>query len=131
MPTIGERLHDKFVAPVKGHNMCYLDVIEADDKFMIDAAVAGFPKDKLKLTLDGRDLIIEGDSDWTDECIKGAKYKKHELSRGHFKRKIDLPNDIVAENVKAKWENGMLHLAMDRTDHKTEKANKINIPIEV
>lgn len=126
----GEKLEHEVVAPVRGYNLCFLDAIEYKDKFLVDCAAAGYPKDRLKLTLDGDQLMIEGDGFTKAGDEEGLKYKTHELSRGYFSRKIFVPTDIMPDRCKAKWENGMIHLVMERTDEKVDKPKGVTIPIE-
>lgn len=140
MPTVGEKVEqageafrDTFVAPFKsvagGHGLCFIDTMENKDKFVVDATAAGFPREKLNLTLRGHQLYIEGEAETNEEDLKGKKFLKHELARGPFRKTVELPTDVDPNHITAKWENGLVHLVMDRVGHETDMPPQKTIPL--
>ena len=84
-----------------------IDVYETADHFIIKAELAGVKKDEVKIQMNDRIVSISGKRD--DECEEVREhFHVAEVSYGNFVRKIELPNDIDSENVKAKYKDGFL-----------------------
>ena len=58
------------------------------------------------------------------EQKNGSQYKS-ERSSGYFQRSFDLPEDVKAEQVEARYENGVLNVAIPKTA--STKAEPIKI----
>lgn len=126
------------MAPFRGVTgpSCSLDVKETKDNYLVDAAMPGYPKDRVKVTMDGNILTLEGQhreekDEESDKNVGGAPvWHRREISRGSFKRSLALPKDAKLEDVRGRWDEGILHLSVPRRPEQKQETKKRHIPIE-
>lgn len=87
-----------------------VDVHDKGDCVTIDADATGFPKDTVRVLMDGNQITIQGFSSTNEEDLQGHV-------RQPFKRVVDLPSNVDPDHIKAKWEEGMIHLVLDKLPH--------------
>ena len=87
-----------------------VDVAYAADppRAIVTAELPGVDLDQLGLEIQGRTLILAGRRGPT--CIEGDIYQQVEIGRGEFRRVIELGRDVVGEQAKARYEDGMLRI---------------------
>lgn len=107
-----------------GYNTFPIDVVEADNKYLIAAEIPGCNKEDIKLDFTDGVLTIEAKRIRPD---KSTKFLIHERNYNKVERKINF-GDIDIENVKAKYENGLLEVIIDTK--KPEVKEKKTIEIE-
>ena len=93
----------------------------ADDKFVIELAVAGFSEEDIDITLERNQLTISGnlkDTDKNDYLFKG-------LATRAFKRLFTLDDQVVV--VDATMKNGILSVNLERVIPEHAKPRKILI----
>ncbi len=64
--------------------------------------------DQLELEIQGRSLILAGRR--APAAVEGDVYQQVEIERGLFRRVVELGRDVVAEQAKARYEDGMLRV---------------------
>ena len=75
---------------------------------IVTAELAGVDLERLELAIEGRTLILAGSREPADaEC---EAYQQVEIGRGLFRRVIELGRDVVADEAKARYEDGMLRV---------------------
>jgi HSP20 family protein len=87
-----------------------VDVAYASDppRAIVTAERAGVDMDQLELEIQGRNLILAGRR--VPAEVEGDVYQQVEIERGLFRRVIELGRDVVAEQAKARYEDGMLRV---------------------
>jgi HSP20 family protein len=87
-----------------------VDVAYAADppRAIVTAELPGVDLDELDLEIQGRTLILTGRRGTV--CPEGDVYQQVEIGRGEFRRVIELGRDVVAEQAKARYEDGMLRI---------------------
>lgn len=87
-----------------------VDVAYAADppRAIVTAELPGVDLDELGLEIQGRMLILAGRRG--PICTEGDVYQQVEIGRGEFRRVIELGRDVVAEQAKARYEDGMLRI---------------------
>jgi HSP20 family protein len=74
----------------------------------VTADLAGVDMDELELEIQGRNLILAGRRG--PAAVEGDVYQQVEIERGLFRRVIELGRDVVADEAKARYEDGMLRV---------------------
>ena len=104
-----------------------VDVAYAEDppRAIVTAALAGIRIDDLELEVQGRELVISGHR--RPAPSEGLVYQQVEIESGPFRRVIALGADVVAEQTKASYEDGVLtvELPMAVPERRTR-----SVPIE-
>ena len=101
-----------------------VDVIDRDDEVVVRAAVPGYQKDELEITVSGDLLTLSGETRSEQKEEKGDYYRA-EITRGAFSRTIALPAAVDDEKAKASMKDGMLELTLP----KVEKSRRRTISI--
>ena len=87
-----------------------VDVYYADDppRAVVKADLAGVEIDGVALEIRGRQLLIAGER--TPAEAAGRLYQQIEIEHGPFRRLVELGADVVAEQARASYEDGMLEV---------------------
>ena len=135
MPSIfGENLFDEFfnepfamVAP-QGHNPLYgkhaknlmkTDVRETENSFEVDMDLPGFKKDEVNLELKDGYLTVSADKALDkDEKDNEGRYIRQERWSGSCSRSFYVGDAVKSEDVHAKFENGILQIALPKQEQK-------------
>ena len=110
-------------------NMMKTDIRETDDSYEVDIDLPGFKKDEISATLEDGYLTISAAKGLDkDEKDKEGKYIRQERYAGAMSRSFYVGTGITQEDVKAKYENGILKLTVPKKQPETvEKKNYIAI----
>ena len=87
-----------------------IDVLYLDDppRAVVRADLAGVDPDRLALEIRGRRLLIAGERRTVEE---GARlYQQIEIEQGVFKRVVELGADVIADEARAAYDDGMLRV---------------------
>ncbi len=87
-----------------------VDVFYMDDppRAVVKADLAGVDIENVGLEIRGRKLLISGERRSTD--AEGQVYQQIEIEQGPFQRLVELGVDVVAEEAKAGYEDGILRV---------------------
>ena len=100
------------------------DISETDDSFEVRAELPGVSKDDVQISVKDNLLTIKGEK--RQENVGDSKnYKRIERRYGTFERNFTLPPKVDADNIKAKFNDGVLTLSIP----KPEEVKPKEIPI--
>lgn len=102
------------------------NVIDNVDNYEIEVAAPGFKKEDFYAKIENGVLIINGDTQ-KEEKEMDKNYARKEFSSESFSKRFTLPDDVVDEEVMAKYEDGILRI----TIYKTEKELSIKKEIAI
>ena len=93
------------------------DIQEDGDNFVLEADLPGFKKDEVNVELNNGYLTIEAakslDKDDTD---KQGRYIRQERYAGSMSRSFYVGEHLTEEDVKASYENGVLHIKFPKKE---------------
>jgi len=102
---------------------CRVNIEELKDKYAITAEIPGFDKQNLKVNIsDNNVLTISGEQ--KKEHVEQSKEKKFlrvERSFGRVQRSLQLPRNILKDNINASYENGILHINVAKNEEKSQR----------
>ncbi len=101
-----------------------VDIIDEEDKIKVIADLPGFSKEDIEIYLEDGDLVIKAERKEEIE-EKGKNYIRQERRFGEIYRRITLPEEVDAEKIKAKYNNGVLEIELPKTTKKERKVIKI------
>lgn len=106
------------------------DVKETDAGYEVDIDLPGFKKDEISAKLDDGYLTISASKGLDkDEKNKEGKYIRKERYAGAMSRSFYVGGDVTEEDIKAKYEDGILKLSIPKKEAKAVE-NKKYIAIE-
>ena len=135
-PAIDDREIQKAQKKLYGRhaaNMMKTDVKEHDDYYEVDIDLPGFKKDELTLELrDGYLVITAAKGLDKDEKEKNSgKFIRRERYAGSMSRSFYLGEGVKEEDIRAKYEGGVLKLNIPKPqEKKPEVEEKKHIAIE-
>ncbi|MCU6746962.1 MULTISPECIES: Hsp20/alpha crystallin family protein [Lachnospiraceae] len=111
-------------------NMMKTDIREHDQGYEIDIDLPGFKKEEISAQLEDGYLTISASKglDKEEEDKKG-KYIRKERYAGAMQRSFYVGTALTQEDIKAKYENGILRLSIPKKDEKAVETKK-HIAIE-
>ncbi len=116
---------DKALYGKHAQNMMTTDVKETDDSYEVDIDLPGFKKDEINAKLENGYLTISAakglDKDETD---KKGKYIRKERYAGSMSRSFYVGENITQDDIKAKYESGILRLVVPKVEKKEIENNR-------
>jgi HSP20 family protein len=92
-----------------------VNITEDVKKYYVRAELPGLKADEINLQVSGRNLSISGERKIQLEG-KNSKYHRREREEGRFSRIIGLPGDLNADSVEANMVNGVLTIAIAKSE---------------
>jgi HSP20 family protein len=92
-----------------------IDMYEKDNKYMIKTELPGMKEEDVDVSVVGDSLAIKGEKKAESE-IKEEDYYRSERSYGSFFRTIALPLDADPDKIEANFEDGVLEVAIPKTE---------------
>ena len=136
MPSIfGENLFDDFMDfPFGGkkiNTMMKTDIRNTDSSYELDIDMPGFKKEDIKAQLkDGYLTISASTSANNDEQDKDGRYIRRERYAGSCSRSFYVGEGVKEEDIRAKFENGILKLSIPKVENKPQVEEQKYIAIE-
>ena len=123
-PEVEKALYGKHAS----HEM-KTDVRETDSGYEVDIDLPGFKKDEINIQLDNGYLSISAAKGLDkDEQDKEGKYIRNERYAGSMSRIFYVRNAITQDDIKAKYESGILRLSVPKkAAEEIESAKRIAI----
>ncbi len=97
------------------------NIFETEKEFKIELLVPGVTKDDLSLVQKDNLLTIKVEKK-EEEKHEEYKYARREFGAYNFEKQYRLPKTIDAENITAKFENGILNVLLPKKEEALEKA---------
>lgn len=102
-----------------------VNITEDGDCYYVRAELPGITADAIELQVNGRNLSISGERRIESEG-ENARYHRREREAGRFSRVIGLPGDIDADTIEAKMVNGLLTIAIGKSEASKPKKITVN-----
>ncbi len=119
-PEVDKALYGKHA----GHVM-KTDVKETDAGYEVDIDLPGFKKDEINAKLENGYLTISAAKGLDkDEQDKHGKYIRRERYAGSMSRSFYVGDGVTQDDIKAKYEDGILRLVVPKKDAKAVENNR-------
>ncbi|HWC27291.1 MAG TPA: Hsp20/alpha crystallin family protein [Solirubrobacteraceae bacterium] len=104
-----------------------VDVFYADGppRAIVHAELAGIDARDLGLEIQGRSLTLSGQR--REDDVEGRVYQQLEIEHGAFRRTIELGAEVVAEQARATYQDGILRVELPLADPRSAKRS---VPIQ-
>ena len=119
-PNVDKELYGKHAK-----NLMKTDVKETENAYEIDIDLPGFKKDEIQMELENGYLTVSAAKGLDkDEEDKKGKYIRKERYAGAMQRSFYVGENLTDEDIKAKYENGILRLSVPKKPAKAVEAKK-------
>ncbi|KAA0044442.1 26.5 kDa heat shock protein [Cucumis melo var. makuwa] len=99
-------------------------VKEQEDWYKLRMEMPGIAKDEVKVTVEGRMLNIRGEHREEEEEEEEEGFAE---SYGYYESTVMLPEDAVAEEIKAELKDGVLTITIPRTEKPPKDVKEITV----
>ena len=103
-------------------HMMKTDVKETDSGYELDVDLPGFKKEEIKLELENGYLTISTEKSLENKEEQKGKIIRQERYSGTMQRSFYVGNAVTEEDIKAKYENGVLSLTIPKKEQ--QKVNE-------
>jgi HSP20 family protein len=100
-----------------------VNITENKDEYLVSIAVPGMKRDDFKVDIEGNILTISCEKEETKE-EKEKRFTRKEYNYSSFSRSFTLPEEVNREKVEAKYEDGILKLALPRKEEARKPSAK-------
>lgn len=101
-----------------------VDVEEAEDVFLVRVDLPGVKREDVKVDINGRTLSITGERKSERSSVEGG-FRRYERVAGRFSRQFVLPETIDLAKLEANMEDGVLHIALPKTEARKSRTIEI------
>ena len=114
---------DKQLYGKHAQNLMKTDVHENEEDYEMDMDLPGFKKDQIKINLENGYLTISAAKEHDNEKKKHGKVIRQERYAGSMQRSFYVGDGVKTEDVKAKFEDGVLKLNIPKRELKELPSN--------
>lgn len=112
---------------VYAHDFPAVNVWRSEGGAIVTAELPGIDAAKLDISVVGDSLTVSGNRE-LETLREGESYHRQERTYGRFSRTLQLPFQVDAAKVEAKYDKGVLQITLPRVE--AEKPKKIAIKSE-
>jgi len=91
-----------------------MDVIDKGEKFEIKVDLPGVNKDDINVTVEGARVTLQAESRKERETKDGERVLHSERTVTSYARSFELPAEVTEDGADARFENGVLTLALPK-----------------
>lgn len=103
-----------------------VDVKETADSLVLTFELPGIDADKVDVSVENNVLSVSGERVF-EKASEGEAYHRVERAYGSFERSFRLPGSFKAEDVAAKYANGVLTLTVPKREEAKPRSVKVSI----
>jgi len=111
----------------QGEGAFPVDIKDTPESILVMAELPGFSKEDIKVSYTDNMLSIKGERT-REEKEQGTSFLRVERSYGSFSRSFSLDVPIKQDEVKARYQDGVLEITLPKKDDTVKK--EINVEIE-
>ncbi len=105
-----------------------LDMSDEGDRFVVRMDLPGAGKANINVEVKDRTVTVSAKRSETQETKdKSGRVIRRERQSGNFLRTMTLPEDVKADAVEAKYENGVLVITIPKAKKQKHESHKIEI----
>ncbi len=103
-----------------------VDVAENANSVVVKAELPGMTDKDIEVLISGDSLTIKGEKKEEKEDKK-ENYHRMERRYGSFRRVLQLPSEVKADNAQATFKNGVLQITIPKSEKAEKEKKKVEI----
>jgi len=111
---------------IRGPTFMPLDLVDGGNEYQVRMEMPGLDKENVNISLEDQVLTISAKEEENKED-KGENFLVKERRAFNCRRSIRLPSEVMEDQIKARMDNGILHLTLPKRSEEKEKARTITI----
>ena len=106
------------------------DIKELKDNYLLEIELPGFAKEDIKAEVNNGYLVVTAEHNNKEEKDEKGRYIRKERYSGQCMRSFYVGSELKEEDIKAKFENGILKLEVPKKEFEKKVEQKKYIQIE-
>ncbi|TVR40043.1 MAG: Hsp20/alpha crystallin family protein [Bacteroidia bacterium] len=102
------------------------NILEDDKGYEIQLAVPGMKKEDFRMEVEDNVLSVSFEKKEEEKNSPGVEYLRREFEMDEFTRSFSIPKTVDAEQIKARYDNGILYISIPKMD-KTRLSKQIKV----
>lgn len=102
-----------------------VDIYETEDHIVLKAELPGMDKKDMEVEVKDNILTLKGERRFEKKNVQEENYHMMERSYGSFQRVFTLPYAMDKNDIKAKYYNGVLEIALQKIGEQKPKHIKV------
>lgn len=102
------------------------DVFELNGSIVVKAELPGVKKEDIDVAVEDGDLVVRGERK-AEETVEEKDFYRMERSYGSFYRRLPLPEGVSADQIAAKFADGILEVTVPKPATATAEPTKIAV----
>lgn len=115
-----------FTGWLRGEAQPSLDVYDAGEEIVVKADLPGFEPKDVDVRVYPDAVVLRGEQKREEE-VERPGYFCRERRLGSFYRQVRLPAEVIPEDAKASFRNGVLELRVPKAEEKNGRGYKVSI----
>jgi HSP20 family protein len=107
-------------------NMPATNIRENEKDYTIEVAAPGMAKDDFNIDVDEGMLTISSQKE-EDTTQEEGNFTRREYNYSSFSRSFRLPESVNAEDIKARYEEGVLKISVPKREEQPTQRKRVNI----
>lgn len=107
-------------------NMPATNIRESEKEYTIELAAPGMTKEDFNIDVDEGMLIISSQKE-EDTTKEEENFTRREYNYNSFSRSFRLPEAVNAEEIKARYEEGVLKISVPKREESNTSRKRVNI----
>ena len=112
------------------HPLMKTDIKETEEGYVIDVDLPGFDKKDIQIDVENGYLNINAKTNSSDNEEDNGKFIRRERYYGECSRSFYIGEDVVEDDIKATFKNGILTLNVPKIKEEEQKPEKKFISID-
>jgi HSP20 family protein len=117
---------DMFYIPSGTWSMLGGNLFEDDQRVVVQLEVPGLDKENLEIEVQGSALIVQGEKQFERESTQG-RYRVLQCAYGSFQRSFPLPVEVIADQARATYKNGVLRVELPKANAGTPRRHTVKV----
>ncbi len=103
-----------------------VNIRETEKHYHLEVAAPGFKKDEFKITTENGLITISVETSEEKEAKKGS-YTRQEFSSNSFTRTFSLPDNVIEDNITAKYSDGVLCIELKKSGRSLTAKKQVKV----
>lgn len=112
--------------PLNYGGVAPVNIIEKDQEYLLQIQAPGFDKADFKINIEQNILTVSADKKM-EQRSESERFVKKEFSAKSFTRSFTLDESVLSDNINAKYENGVLNVALPKKEKNNIQPKEISI----
>ena len=115
-----------FEQPFFSREMPAVNIRDTKNNYELTVATPGFKKDDFKVSTENGVLTISAETS-SEQKEENENYARREFSTSSFTRTFTLPENVMEDNIKARYQDGLLTIELKKSAQPVASKKEVKV----